>query len=99
MTPINKTIPLSEVFYGHCEHRQCIHNDNGYCTYVEHIEEYLSYNEGNDYVTCRGFECKEGYCEECGNKLESVLEYHLIDSRYTPIRRLACIECESEGVK
>ncbi len=96
---INKYIPLSGVFNGHCEHRQCVHNDNGYCSIEERIEEYLSYYEGNNYVTCRGFKCKEGYCEECGNQLESVLECHFIDDHYVPIRRLCCVECQRKGIE
>ncbi len=96
---MDKTIPLSEVFNGHCEHRQCIHNNNSYCIYEERIEEYLSYYEGNNYATCRGFKCKEGYCEECGNKLELALEYHFIDDHYVPIRQLCCAECQRKGIE
>ncbi len=96
---MDKTIPLSGVFNGHCEHKQCIHNDNGYCFIEERIEEYLSYYEGNNYVTCRSFKCKEGYCEECGNQLELALEYHFIDDHYMPIRRLCCAECQRKGIE
>lgn len=73
---MSRKVPLEDVFDGYCEYEQCIYNDNKQCFIKEHISEYMNYKEGSKFATCIAFSIKEGYCEECGAKLQEERQGH-----------------------
>lgn len=71
-----KKISLVDFFEGYCENMGCIHSDNGICTINKHPINYITYDEGDNYVICYDFQVKEGYCPECGYELEEYSEFY-----------------------
>ena len=68
-------------------------NYKGECDYGDCISEYMTYSKGDDFATCNEFKVKEGYCEECGAKLQEYQEMHPYDDTYVTETLYGCPIC------
>lgn len=92
---VNKNISLEDIFKNHCDYIQCVHNYNGECDYGDHVSRYLTYQKGDKFATCNGFELKYGYCE-CGKKLTEVTQRLPYGDTHIPHTYFKCLDCEGD---
>lgn len=91
---MSKKIPLEDVFENQCEFDECIYNYKGECDYGYCISEYLTYEKGNSYAICNGFELKEGYCVNCGEQLKITVDKVEYWGAMVNMESYYCPKCE-----